>query len=208
VNEISQPETMRGQLTRLAELKQSTRTDHQSVDDMVMAMAPFDSLENYKRFLRLQYIFHSAMRPLYVADDLNQLMPGLADRSRYGAVSMDIADMGCEVPDFRSRQDIAQIGMARVGWLYVCEGSSLGAAFLLKAAAGIGLTADFGARHLAAHADGRGRHWREFVDQVNSLALVKNEDEMVRDGACAAFEFFRNLLMVEAARTADTQSRG
>ncbi|MBX2832433.1 MAG: biliverdin-producing heme oxygenase [Rhodospirillales bacterium] len=195
-------------LTRLAELKQSTRSDHQSVDDMVMEMAPFANRENYARFLRLQYIFHSAMYPLYLADDLNQLMPGLADRSRQDAVLMDLADLGCDVPDHRSRHALPQTGAARIGWLYVCEGSSLGAAFLLKAAAGIGLSADFGASHLAAHSDGRGRHWREFVDQVNGLALGAKEDEALREGACAAFEFFRNLLIADAANMAKLESQG
>lgn len=194
--------------TRLADLRQATRSDHQSVDDMVMEMAPFDSRENYGRFLRLQYIFHKAMLPLYRAEDLNQLMPELAARSRYDAVSMDLADLGCDAPDHRSRDEIPQTGMARIGWLYVCEGSSLGAAFLFKAAAGIGLGADFGARHLAAHTDGRGRHWREFVDQVNGLALGSNDDEMLRDGACAAFAFFRNLLMAEASGVTNRDSQG
>lgn len=206
MNEITQVDlkpSLADAPTRLADLKQSTRSDHQSVDDMVMEMAPFDSRENYARFLRLQYIFHKAMLPLYQAKDLNQLMPGLAARSRYDAVSKDLADLGCTFPEGGSRDEIPQSGMARIGWLYVCEGSSLGAAFLFKAAAGIGLGADFGARHLAAHSDGRGRHWREFVTQVNGLSLDASEEQAVRDGACAAFAFFRNLLTVEAAGNAN-----
>jgi len=79
---------------------------------------------------------------------------------------------------------------------------------LLKAAAGIGLNADWGARHIAAHSDGRGRNWREFVDQVNGLALGNKEEVALREGACAAFEFFRNLLMADAANMAKTESQG
>lgn len=181
-------------LTRLEELKQSTRSAHQSVDDMVMAMAPFDSRANYLRFLRLQHIFHGSMKPLYEASDLNEAIPGLAGRSRYDAVCADMADLGCDTSEDWSRHPIHADGAARLGWLYVCEGSSLGAAFLLRAADKIGLNEEFGARHLAGHAQGRGKHWREFVAQVNALPLVAQEEQAVRDGAVHAFAFFRGLI--------------
>lgn len=186
-----------GGMTRLEELKQSTRSAHQSVDDLVMAMAPFDSRPNYVRFLRLQHIFHREVKPFYEADDLNRLIPGLASRSRYDAVCADMADLECDGQQDRSRDPIKADGAERIGWLYVCEGSSLGAAFLLKAADRIGLNEEFGARHLAGHAQGRGKHWREFVEQVNGLALNEDDEQAVRDGAVKAFAFFRGLAAQE-----------
>ena len=185
-----------GQPTRLEEIKQSTRSDHQSVDDMVMAMAPFESRENYVRFLGLQYIFHTEMKTLYEAEDLNRLIPGLAARSRYDAICNDLCDLDVfhvTSTESRSRFAINVTGAARLGWLYVCEGSSLGAAFLLKAAANIGLSETFGARHLAGHAEGRGKHWREFVERVNDLALDDAGEIAMRKGAMDAFAYFRNL---------------
>jgi heme oxygenase len=183
-----------GDVARLEELRQSTRSAHQSVDNMVMAMAPFDNRANYTRFLGLQYIFHARMKPVYDARDLNVAIPGLAARSRYEAVCRDLDDLGAGRPDSRSRLSIPHVGAERIGWLYVCEGSSLGAAFLLKAAANIGLTDSFGARHLAGHADGRGKHWREFVEQLNGLALSDDEEAAVRKGAVDGFAFFRHLV--------------
>lgn len=180
-------------MTRLEELKQSTRSAHQSVDDMVMAMEPFDSRDNYLRFLRLQHIFHGRMKSLYAAADLNDAIPGLAERSRYDAVCADMADLGYDADEDWSRMPINADGAERVGWLYVCEGSSLGAAFLLKAADKIGLHAQFGARHLAGHVEGRGKYWREFAEQVNGLALDVKDEQAVRDGAVNAFAFFRGL---------------
>ncbi|MCC9621286.1 biliverdin-producing heme oxygenase [Thalassospira sp. MA62] len=185
-----------GQMSRLEEIKQSTRDDHQSVDDMVMALAPFASRENYARFLRLQYIFHTEMKPVYEAEDLNRMIPGLAARSRHDAVCDDLTDLEIfhEVAaENRSRFAITATGPARLGWLYVCEGSSLGAAFLLKEAANIGLGATFGARHLAGHAHGRGKHWREFVEQVNGLRLDDKGELAMRKGAADAFAYFRDL---------------
>lgn len=200
-------------MTRLEELKQSTRSDHQSVDDMVMAMAPFESRSNYLRFLKLQHIFHGAMKPLYEADDLNRIIPGLAGRSRYEAVCADMADLECDGCEYagtqdRSRNRIDADGVERIGWLYVCEGSSLGAAFLLKAADRIGLSAEFGARHLAGHAKGRGKHWREFVEQVNGLTLGAKDEQAVREGAVRAFAFFRGLIAATGTGPMHPESLG
>lgn len=181
-------------VTRMEDLRQSTRSAHQSVDDMVMEMAPFDNRDNYMRFLTLQYVFHARMKPLYDAQDLNRVIPGLAARSRYKAVCDDLADLECARPEIGSRFEISAQDAERIGWLYVCEGSSLGAAFLLKAAANIGLGDAFGARHLAGHPEGRGKHWREFVEQVNDLELSDDKEIAVRNGAVAAFAYFRNLM--------------
>ncbi|MBR9779651.1 MAG: heme oxygenase [Rhodospirillales bacterium] len=180
---------------RLQNLKQATTGDHQHIDDMVMEMAPFESRDNYARFVGMQYVFHRAVKPLYDASDLNDLIPGLSTRSRFDHVCADLADLQCSLPENTKPFPVPQTGMGRLGWLYVCEGSSLGAAFLLKAAGNIGLNAEFGARHLVGHEDGRGKHWREFVDQVNGLALSAKQEQEVIDGAIAAFDFFRTLLI-------------
>ncbi|MGG2475716.1 biliverdin-producing heme oxygenase, partial [Rhizobium sp. BR5] len=74
-----------------------------------------------------------------------------------------------------------------MGWLYVVEGSNLGAAFLLKDAAKLGLTEEFGARHLAGAPEGRGLHWRTFTAALDEISLTVEEEERVVAGAEAAF---------------------
>ena len=106
-------------VTRMEDLRQSTRSAHQSVDDMVMEMAPFDNRDNYMRFLTLQYVFHARMKPLYDAEDLNRVIPGLAARSRYKAVCDDLADLECARPEVGSRFEISAQDAERIGWLYV-----------------------------------------------------------------------------------------
>ncbi|MDP2699346.1 biliverdin-producing heme oxygenase [Thalassospira sp.] len=179
---------------RVARLKQETTSNHQKIDDMVMAMDPFASRANYIRFLTMQYRFHRAMKPLYDAPDLNVQLPGLVARARFDAVSADLADLGVTTLSDMPGDTIAAQGASRLGWLYVCEGSSLGAAFLLKAAAALNLNEEFGARHLAGHTEGRGKHWRGFVDQMNNLRLDQAEESSVIAGAVSAFDFFRRLL--------------
>ena len=74
------------------------------------------------------------------------------------------------------------------------EGSTLGAAFLLKAVEAIGLGEDCGARHLAAAPEGRGRHWRDFKEALNSVPLTPAEDDLVVGGARAAFTHVHGLV--------------
>lgn len=80
------------------------------------------------------------------------------------------------------------------GWLYVAEGSNLGAAFLLKNAALIGLNEGFGARHLAGHPDGRGLHWCTFTAALDTLVLTPEEDVRASEGAVAAFRRVHRLV--------------
>nr|WP_277923893.1 biliverdin-producing heme oxygenase [Sphingomonas hankookensis] len=80
-----------------------------------------------------------------------------------------------------------------LGWLYVAEGSSLGAAFLLKAAQRIGLHTDHGARHLAGHPDGRAAHWRRFTARIDAIDMSDAEEERMFAAAREAFARFRDL---------------
>lgn len=82
-----------------------------------------------------------------------------------------------------------------MGWLYCAEGSNVGAAFLFKDAQNnLGYNAEHGARHLGPHADGRGKHWRRFADQLNSLDISNSEREQALQGALTAFAFYKKLL--------------
>ena len=86
-------------------------------------------------------------------------------------------------------------GKEAIGWLYCAEGSNVGAAFLYKdAQTKLGLDADRGAGHLAPHADGRGKHWREFVEQLNTLGIEGEDRQAALKGALDAFAFYKVLL--------------
>ena len=80
-----------------------------------------------------------------------------------------------------------------LGWLFVTEGSTLGAASLLKRAKALGLSETHGARHLAGHPDGRGLHWRRFTTALDEIDLTPEGEQRTIDGANAAFRFVRRL---------------
>ena len=55
-------------------------------------------------------------------------------------------------------------------------------------------TANTGARHLAPHPNGRGKHWRAFVEHLNALNLTPEAEAEAIQGAQEAFAFYKVIL--------------
>ncbi|OLU30676.1 heme oxygenase [Pseudomonas sp. PA27(2017)] len=181
------------QLPLSKQLKAGTRRNHDTVDTLVMQARPFESLVRYGCFLHVQHRFHGAINTLYDDITLNRLLPGLSELPRFEAVCADITDLGLPLPP--TPPAVATTSThAALGWLYCSEGSNLGAAFLFKETQQIGLNGENGARHLAAHPDGRGLHWRQFVALLDGLELCESKRDEAVSGAVAAFDFYRAAL--------------
>lgn len=183
-------------------LKAETESVHEALDKRIMSADPFADRERYGRFVAVQYLFHRDIDALYEQPALAALLPDLADRRRLPLIAFDLADLGLAVPEARAAPAFgagADIPTA-LGWLYVAEGSNLGAAFLFKAAAALGLDENSGARHLAGHPEGRARHWRSFTAALDAAALSPAEQARARAGAEAAFLRVRGLVEDHLAR--------
>lgn len=180
-----------GDLTFAQFLKLNCQTTHDSVDNLVMSVKPFDSPEHYVKFLQLQAIFHKVVDDIYKNPELNQKIDGLAELARYDDVLLDLQDLQASKKAIST--PLPQLsGAETLGWLYCAEGSNVGAAFLFKDAQNkLGFGAEHGARHLAPHADGRGKHWRDFVAQLNALTLSEQERAAALKGALDAFAFYK-----------------
>lgn len=183
---------------RSRRLKAATHEAHEALDRCIMTAQPFAHRESYARFLRMQYRFHRDLDALYADTRLTGAIPDLRGRNRMESVAADLCDLHIPIPALDEMNVLpASIEWpAGLGWLYVAEGSRLGAAILLKRAADLGFSEQFGARHLAGHPDGRARHWREFTVALDSLSLSPSEEQDVIAGARAAFDRVR----VHAAR--------
>ncbi|KQM28639.1 MULTISPECIES: biliverdin-producing heme oxygenase [unclassified Sphingomonas] len=180
--------------SRSQRLKAATATIHDTLDRRIMALDPFSSTERYIRFLRAQQAFHAALAPLYAAPYLRALIPDLAERDRSAAIVADLADLGASAPVIADADPVEPVDMSTaLGWLYVAEGSSLGAAFLLKAAQQIGLSTDHGARHLAGHPEGRAAHWRRFTARIDAADMTPEQEDRMIAAARDAFARFRAL---------------
>lgn len=183
--------------SRALRLRQATHQAHERLDGAVMALDPFASRENYLRLLTVHYHFHRDVAPLYRHPPLIAAFHDLSERRRLEAIRQDFIDLGTEAPAPAAPplfdQHAIDLSVA-LGWLYVAEGSTLGAAILLKAVRGIGLDAQFGARHLAGHGDGRAQHWRDFVSALDRVVLEPAQDARVIEGAIQAFERVEKLV--------------
>ncbi|MFT4025637.1 MAG: biliverdin-producing heme oxygenase [Novosphingobium sp.] len=174
--------------SRARRLRALTSQVHQELDDAIMAAASFDSLAGYGRFAAMQYRFHRDIAPLYADPALAAVLPGLPDRAALALVAADLADLGESPPPEAAPVFAGEIDLpTALGWLYVAEGSRMGAALLRKEAAKLGLSDAHGARHLAPAPEGPAAHWRAFTAALDAPELTAAEEERVVAGARAAF---------------------
>lgn len=183
--------TLETEDSRTKRLKAATREAHARLDSRIMQAQPFADLDRYGSFLSMQYMFHRDLDALFFDQQLDIFLPDLAGRRRLTMIERDFADLGMSIPVLEEKPYFSlgqEITLPQgLGWLYVIEGSNLGAAFLLKYAAKIGLNEDFGARHLAGAPEGRGLHWRTFTATFDSVNLTDEEEQIAVAGAEDAF---------------------
>jgi len=180
--------------TLSSRLKNETAAQHERMHRLMEQAQPFANRDNYASFVAAQYLFQRDVEALFADAGVQSAVADLEVRGRQTASLADLADLGKAVPD----EPIASHGVAMpaaLGWLYVSEGSTLGAAFLLKEAkASLGLSEQFGARNLAAYPEGRAIVWRRFVASLDDDALGFEAHEQVLAGAFAAYARSGDLL--------------
>lgn len=175
-------------------LKTETEPQHLRMHRLMELGRPFESRGNYAAFVAAQYLFQHDVEHLFADPAVRAAVPDLDARGHEAAALADLADLGADVP----HEPLASLGVGMpqaLGWLYVSEGSTLGAAFLFKEAErSLGLSAGFGARHLAAYPEGRAKVWRRFVASLDDQAMPEASHDAVIDGALAAYGRFGDLL--------------
>ncbi|WP_343585706.1 biliverdin-producing heme oxygenase [Herbaspirillum sp.] len=177
-----------------ARLKTETASQHMLMHALMERGQPFASRGNYARFVSAQYHFQCDIEHLLTDPAIRAAVPAPGMRGRRSAALADLADLGFDA----GQEPVATEGVSMpgaLGWLYVSEGSTLGAAFLLKEAkTRLGLGESFGARNLAAHPEGRAIAWRRFVGFVDQSTLNEEERDAVIAGAAMAYTRFGDLL--------------
>ncbi|WP_407179990.1 biliverdin-producing heme oxygenase [Bradyrhizobium sp. STM 3562] len=174
-------------------LKAATHNQHDALDKRIMGVDPFGSRARYATFLKIQHEFHQEVDPLYDHPGIGAFMADLRQRRRLDLIRQDIVDIGGTPSNIRQSGELFAVPNA-IGWLYIAEGSNLGAAFLLKQAERLGLSESFGARHLAGHSDGRGLHWRRFTAAIDAMPFTAADDARAIEGAKQAFARVRFLV--------------
>ena len=191
---MNTPDSAQRPTLRSQRLNQITNEPHQKLDALVKAHKPFETRENFARFVVAQYLFQAELQALYTDPALKQIVPDLPERCRAEQAKADLADLNTEVPAPVAGAVNSPSKAEALGWIFVSEGSKLGAAFLIKRAVGLGLSDTFGARHLGEPAGGRAEGWKSFIRTLDGLELTAEEEADLDKGAVAAFERFTVLL--------------
>ncbi|WP_268799752.1 biliverdin-producing heme oxygenase [Pseudomonas huanghezhanensis] len=188
---------------RSQRLNQITHAPHERLDKAVKANAPFETLASYTRFLTAQYLFQQELKALYTDPQLIQIVPDLADRCRAEQAKADLIDLQTSIPEPVNGAVQNPPVAEAFGWLFVSEGSKLGAAFLIKRAAALDLSDSFGARHLGEPAGGRADGWKRFIRILDDLPLSPEQEQQINKGALDAFQRFNELLEHAYAASAE-----
>ena len=188
---------------RSQRLNQITHSPHNKLDALVKAHAPFKTQANFARFVVAQYLFQSELVSLYNDAELIAIVQDLPARCRAEAAKADLADLETDVPEPVAGAVNNPTKAKALGWIFVSEGSKLGAAFLIKRAVGLGLSETFGARHLGEPAGGRAEGWKSFIKTLDGLEFSAEEEADIEKGAIDAFNRFTVLLEQAYATTSE-----
>jgi len=191
-------------IRRSQRLNQITHAPHEQLDKAVKANAPFETLASYTRFLSAQYLFQQELKALYTDPQLIELISDLPQRCRAEQAKADLNDLDTPIPGPVAGAVDQPSQAEALGWLFVSEGSKLGAAFLIKRAVALNLSETFGARHLGEPVGGRAEGWKRFIRILDDLPFTEDQERQIDKGAVAAFERFNVLL--EHAYTSATEA--
>lgn len=175
-------------------LKTETSHEHDRMELLMEKAQVFANRHHYAQHTLAQYYFQQDIENLYRHAEVEKIIPDLEVRGRSQAALQDLEDLGVEPQS--SEIATEQVGYPEaLGWIYVSEGSTLGAAFLFKEAqAKLGLSAEFGARNLAAYPEGRMRVWKRFKQALDDANFSKEDQDKVIQGALEGFVRFGELL--------------
>lgn len=174
---------------RRQHLRQATRRAHDALDARVGA---FGDLAAYRRYVAGIAAFRRGVEAALAGIALPESLKGWRPQMIAGELASDSRALSLgqleapseEIAAVRETLFVTPGDSALFGMLYVLEGSALGARFLLRRAAELGLNAQNGAAHLAAQA-GNINGWPTFI-----VALEKAETFDEDAAARAANETF------------------
>lgn len=162
-------------------LKQATTPAHASLEARIGSLA---TQIEYNEYLRGLYAFRSAAEDWLFTHGVKGTVawaPQTIARELHEDIN-DLALTPLSVSPVSWAQSAASESFA-LGVHYVLEGSALGARILCKQVEALGLTRNYGARHLWAQAETL-QSWRGFLDTLNTH---EGDEAALIAGANAAF---------------------
>lgn len=144
-------------------LRAGTSALHHQLD---AAVGEFNSRSSYVAYVQKTHRFRSAIETELGNDNrIEWNVDPVADLA-----ADDLDDLGVPALPNAGFPKSDWTGASRLGALYVLEGSSLGARLLLRRAEAMGLSAGYGARHLAHQAADHQR-WLTFLNELEKVPV-------------------------------------
>lgn len=174
-------------------LKEETNAEHERMHQLMKEADVFSNLQQYSKFTHAQYVFQQQIEHLYTDEKVQQHVPDLDIRGRADAAYQDLVDLNATPQQTPPLKEMSYL--QALGWIYVSEGSTLGASFLFKQAQKkLNLSETFGARNLSAYPEGRMVVWRRFQAALNDAQFNQAQQNEVIQGALDGFDYFGDLL--------------
>ena len=178
-------------ISRRMRLRGATDALHQSIDSRIRQTGFLTTQAGYVAYLRATLRARQAIEARLDASGAQAIYPPWPARKIAPALSLDISDLSGGSPeDVQCGPPPSPFSLGSIwGALYVLEGSAVGARLLLRQAAILGLTPQFGARHLACQATAPSA-WKDFVAALDEVQLTCDQDAACVDGAITTFACF------------------
>jgi heme oxygenase len=169
-------------------LRDGTWTIHQQLDT---AIGPLNSLSAYRRYLASIMALRGGVEDCFQTISWPDFLKEWRPASLMTVLNQDARDMDMSpsiLPPPSPPQNISEL----LGMVYVLEGASLGAQILVKQASQLGLSADFGARHLAMQS-GSLNGWKTFLSLLEKAPQFDGDSavEGARQLFCYALDAVR-----------------
>jgi len=167
-------------------LREHTAAAHAAVDE---AIGGFSDTDSYKRYLVSVAAFRRPIERMLDAAHWPDAFGEWRPRTLGAALAADLEDLGLTASEGVAASPLPLTGGRLFGTLYVLEGSPLGARLLFQRAQAIGLSATYGARHLALQS-GSIESWRHFLARMREEVPFDLEGAL--EGSLSAFAHARH----------------
>ena len=175
-----------------AELKEATRHQHEATEQLLFPRQDWSalSLDEYRQFLQIQYVFHQRAESL-VDVSLNPELKRVlhwSSRRKLSWLKDDLREVSGDVPPALTKPEAAISEAAGMGLLYVTEGATLGGRMIKKVLRSNEHISPYSSfRFLSGYGEDTSRYWKSFLEV---LEKTDYETAVVIAAARAGFDLF------------------
>lgn len=193
-----------GEQSRLGQLREATRAQHQHVESLFTGIGSFCSLDGYHRHLAVMVPLYEQLEASLEAARVADVLHDWPMRRKAHLARQDLAALGGR-PAALGRLDLPPIeGTGAVlGTAYVLEGATLGSAVLARQMLPLGIGPGHGGALLSAYGAARGAMWQRFLAVVQDTPLDAAQEDAMVAAARGTFALF-----AQCASAMADQARG